>query len=647
MLQFQVENQTLSLLQGCRLVEGARDFVRFSVKFSEEWDGYFIIMRFWREGEVAHEVADVKAGREYYLPHSVLSRAGSFYVTCLGVKGEHSLATASRLRLDVEANELPEEAKPVTEADPTLLSEVVRLLEETGKSLSLAKLSFRKNETHLQWKYESEADAAYRDFIALSAISGADGEAGEGIVMLREADADRLTKPGIYCVSGKKMNFPYQSGDSNASRLLLVQEMQNSFGKNSVVQIAFGMEEEADGAFVYSRQFGVGTTDAWSEWTFGLYLAEESVRERHLSREVSLPVRTCNLLEPAGLGTVFGQYLDTDGTFKKNSDYCTSPFLPVEAGKYVYRRLHTSNMIMSGAYYNREKEFIRAFGSAGFSAQNVVELEFEEEGFVRLSYRSIDPYPHYHMFAKGDSSTPFLPYHAGLELFSGKSAGFGEGLLMDIEQTAVGRYNSFIRGGRTHNTAFVVGNGASDASRSNALRIDYQGRTYATGAYNSSGADYAEYFEWADGGEAGDARLGRLVSLCGEKIKLAEAGDAIVGVVSALPSVLSDAASDAWHGRYQKDVFGRILYEEDSRGRLVPRESEEFDPLRAYVAREERCEWAPIGLLGKLVLTDDGSLAAGDFVTSLGAGIGTKSEEKTGVVVLSRLDETHVRVLVK
>ena len=647
MLQFQVEHQTLSLSESQRLIEGARDFVRFSVNFSKEWDGYFVMMRFFRENEVAYEVADVRAGQEYYLPHGVLQRAGSFYVTCLGVRGEHSLATTSRLRLDVEASDVPAEAKPVSEAEPTLLSEVVRLLSETGKSLSLAPLSFRKNETHLQWKYESEGEDAYRDFIALSAISGADGAPGEGITILSQADADCLMKPGVYCICGKKKHFPRESEYATSSSLLLVQEMQNSFGQNSVVQIVFGMEEECDGALVYSRQYGLGTTNEWSEWTFGLYLASGSVREAQLHTEVSLPVRTYNLLEPKAAGTVFGQYLGADGKFKKNADYCTSPYLPVEAGEYVYRRLHTSNMIMSGAYYNAGKEFVRSFGFAELSSQNVVELSFEEAGFVRLSYRSIDPYPHYHMFAKGSAATPFLPYDAGLELFSGKSAGFGKGLLMDIEQTAIGRYNLFTRGGRTHNTAFVVGNGSSESARSNALRIDYQGRTYAAGAYNSSGADYAEYFEWLDGGEEGEARLGRLVTLCGEKIRLAEAGDLVVGAVSANPSVLADAASEAWHGRYQRDVFGRMLYEETPSGALVPRESSDFDPSRTYVPREERKEWAPVGLLGKLVVLDDGTLEAGDFVAAGGAGIATKSRERTSILVLSRLDETHVCVLLK
>jgi len=37
------------------------------------------------------------------------------------------------------------------------------------------KVELRTNETHIQWKYKSEGDDAWRDLLALSAIAGGDG----------------------------------------------------------------------------------------------------------------------------------------------------------------------------------------------------------------------------------------------------------------------------------------------------------------------------------------------------------------------------------------------------------------------------------------------------------------------------------------
>ena len=101
MLRFQVNNQTLTLSEDSDrvLYSGAREFVRFRMEFGEEWDGYFVIVRFFRTGQEAFELADIRDGEEYYVPHQVLKDPGSFYVSVFGVKGERSLATVGRATL--------------------------------------------------------------------------------------------------------------------------------------------------------------------------------------------------------------------------------------------------------------------------------------------------------------------------------------------------------------------------------------------------------------------------------------------------------------------------------------------------------------------------------------------------------------------
>ena len=170
--------------------------------------------------------------------------------------------------------------------------------------------------------------------------------------------------------------------------------------------------------------------------------------------------------------------------------------------------------------------------------------------------------------------------------------------------------------------------------------ISSNGYVYAS-AYMTNGADYAEYFEWADGNPDNEDRRGRLVSLDGDMIQLAN-GDDIDGIVSANPSVCGNDCELYWQGKYKKDIFGRVLTDENGEQML----SGSFDKDREYIPRSERREWSPVGLVGRLVVVDDGSCKVGGFVSARN-GIGHATFRDTGVKMLKRLDETHIEVLIK
>jgi hypothetical protein len=176
------------------------------------------------------------------------------------------------------------------------------------------------------------------------------------------------------------------------------------------------------------------------------------------------------------------------------------------------------------------------------------------------------------------------------------------------------------------------------------------------GSWTGGGADYAEYFEWADGNIANEDRRGFSVSLVGNKIKKAQAGDTIIGVISGNPSVVGDAAWNKWSEKYLRDDFGTYLKEDyevwswdesvvvpaqeaviDGDGNVVQEARPEridivqhsyafdavpggvaapdsktvvvqqrrvlnpaYNPDQEYVSREERPEWDAVGLVGKL-----------------------------------------------
>jgi len=186
----------------------------------------------------------------------------------------------------------------------------------------------------------------------------------------------------------------------------------------------------------------------------------------------------------------------------------------------------------------------------------------------------------------------------------------------------------------------VVGNGESSA-KANSFLVKYDGNVYASGSYNAMGADYAEYFEWLDGNPENEDRRGMLVSLDGDKILPAN-GDDVFGVISVAPSVVGNSESLGWRGKYKRDVFGAIIYDEEGRPIL----SDDYDNDEKYIPRSERPEWAAVGLMGKLIVTDDGSCLPNRYCTAEN-GIAKLSGKETRVRMLRRIDEAHIEVLVR
>lgn len=259
--------------------------------------------------------------------------------------------------------------------------------------------------------------------------------------------------------------------------------------------------------------------------------------------------------------------------------------------------------------------------------------------------------------------------------------GFGFSLETSGNNTAIGHHNKAMTKSSSSGTsgdAFVIGNG-SDSAKSNAFRVTYAGAVYGKSSYHSTGADYAEYFEWEDGNSLNEDRRGLFVTW-GNKgtVKIAQEQDEIIGVVSVKPSIVGNAYEDDWQGMYKTDIFGEPIthivhyeatYREievpdvDKEGNLLETThiekqleheaydaeeyilNEDYDPSQEYIPRSQRKEWAVIGLIGQLVVVDDGSCYANGYCKVGENGIATMSS--TGCRVLSRLDENHIKIYVK
>lgn len=264
------------------------------------------------------------------------------------------------------------------------------------------------------------------------------------------------------------------------------------------------------------------------------------------------------------------------------------------------------------------------------------------------------------------------------------SSAIGNNLILPSYQHVFGHYNKSVSDGSnfgTYGSALLIGNGINDNSRSNCFRVQYNGSVYSQGAYNTSGADYAELFEWEDGNPNNEDRRGRFVALSGRKIHIAKPGEIPIGVISSTAAIIGNNHSETWQGMYLKDIWGDVLteYKEisaetetiqhpaktalDENGNevivskaweetriikpefkgMVPVVNPDYNPDDTYIPRHERKEWGIVGLYGQLIVIDDGTCQVNSYCTCTENGTATSSEN--GYLVIERLDDTHIRIL--
>lgn len=221
--------------------------------------------------------------------------------------------------------------------------------------------------------------------------------------------------------------------------------------------------------------------------------------------------------------------------------------------------------------------------------------------------------------------------------------------------------------GKSSATAFCIGNGTY-RTHSNAARIDYNGKLWCKQAYSSTGADYAELFEWTDGNPDNEDRRGYFVTVEGKKIKKAQAGDYILGIISGNPSVIGNTDME-WYGQFMRDEFGTFIKENyketikepviDEEGNVTEKEKEidvefykvnpDYDPDAPYTFRLDRPEWDAVGMVGVLPVRDDGTCEVGKFCKCADGGIATLATERgfDTYMVIERVSENIVSVILK
>lgn len=209
--------------------------------------------------------------------------------------------------------------------------------------------------------------------------------------------------------------------------------------------------------------------------------------------------------------------------------------------------------------------------------------------------------------------------------------------------------------------SWSLANGTAFTGMGLAVKILQSGDIHADGTLSSPCADYSEMFEWQDRNPNSEDRAGYFVKLIGDKIAFAEEFDTPLGVVSAMPAIIGDSGEMHWQGKYITDDFGRVQYhdvvmpeEKDEEGNIIIEEhterqpvlNPEWDSAKEYIPRLQRPEWATVGVLGKLIVYDDGTLQGGDLCRCGNGGKAVKSVN-SGYPILKRVSEDKVLIWFK
>lgn len=169
---------------------------------------------------------------------------------------------------------------------------------------------------------------------------------------------------------------------------------------------------------------------------------------------------------------------------------------------------------------------------------------------------------------------------------------------------------------------------------------------------------YAEMFETLSGRTID---CGYFVTLQGRKITVANSRDRyILGVTTATPTVLGNNGDVRWKNKYLTDEWGRMLYEEvlvpalhgEDGNILIPEHIEKkpiinpkWDKKQSYIPRQLRQEWVAVGLLGQILVRDNGTCRENGYCVPNDEGIATSAPR--GYRVLERRSPNQVLILLR
>ena len=260
--------------------------------------------------------------------------------------------------------------------------------------------------------------------------------------------------------------------------------------------------------------------------------------------------------------------------------------------------------------------------------------------------------------AEGSSTTAsgVISHAEGYGTIASGDASHAEGSFTDADNQAgahiMGKYGSA-------NTAYswFLANGIDSNTPGLAAKILTDGNAYIDVAWNTGGADYAEMFETEDGNPI---EPGYFITLAtNEKVNIYSEGtdDFILGISSASSGIVGDTGELRWKDKFETDEWGRIIYHEvtipevkdkddnsiiKEHTEIQPKLNVAWNPNETYIPRRNRKEWIAVGLIGKLLVRDDGTCQVGECCMPNENGIATASVK--GYKVLKRINDNQIKI---
>lgn len=203
--------------------------------------------------------------------------------------------------------------------------------------------------------------------------------------------------------------------------------------------------------------------------------------------------------------------------------------------------------------------------------------------------------------------------------------------------------------------SWYLANGQDASTPGIAAKILSDGNVKIDGTVSTPSADYAEMFETVDGRPLD---FGYFVTLEEDKVRIARKDDFILGITSAKPGILADSGELRWKHKYLTTEWGQILYEDivvlpvlDNAGNVIVPERKErrpvlnpsWDAAQNYLPRSTRPEWVAIGLLGKLLVRDNGLCKSNGYCMPNDQGIAVPADN--GYRVLKRTAPNQILIL--
>ncbi len=155
---FGINKQNMTRLDTERISSGAKNFVKFKINFSAEWDGYTKTVIFTRtDRSESFYVYNAEHEKEYYVPSEAIAKEGVCFVNVIGTNGESKIATSNSCFFCIESA-ASGETDTESEITASLFAQMCARIEAAISQYFSKEIVLSADENAVYWKYRDETE---------------------------------------------------------------------------------------------------------------------------------------------------------------------------------------------------------------------------------------------------------------------------------------------------------------------------------------------------------------------------------------------------------------------------------------------------------------------------------------------------------